>query len=104
MTHYFKTKGTITLNNNQVGIMLDYKDQIVDELECQCDSHQPCFPHSREVCESCYVSIDAFEDELKRQECDERDRGDWYHDERDGYLDDGQMYYNHHEANDSWQN
>ena len=97
-----KLKGTITLNNDQVCIMLDHKDQIVDKLSCQCDDHQPCFPHSREVCESCFGGVEAFEDELKRQEQDERDRGDWRHDERDGYLDDGQMYYNHHEANDSW--
>jgi hypothetical protein len=97
-----KLKGTITLNNDQVCIMLDHKDQIVDKLSCQCDDHQPCFPHSREVCESCFGGVEAFEDELKRQEQDERDRGDCHHDERDGYLDDGQMYYNHHEANDSW--
>jgi hypothetical protein len=97
-----KLKGTITLNNDQVCIMLDHKDQIVDKLSCQCDDHQPCFPHSREVCESCFGGVEAFEDELKRQEQDERDRGDYHHDERDGYLDDGQMYYNHHEANDSW--
>ena len=97
-----KLKGTITLNNDQVCIMLDHKDQIVDKLSCQCDDHQPCFPHSREVCESCFGGVEAFEDELKRQEQDERDRGDWHHDERDGYLDDGQMYYNYHEANDSW--
>ena len=45
---YLKIKGTITLNNDQVCTMLDFKDQVVDKMECQCDSHQPCFPHSRE--------------------------------------------------------
>ena len=99
-----KLKGTITLNNDEVCIMLDHKNEIIDKTTCQCDSHQPCFPHSREVCQGCYDNLDEFREELQRQAQDERDRGDWYHDERDGYLDDGQMYYNHHEANDSWQN
>ena len=102
---YFSHKFTITLNNDEVCIMMDHKDQIVDKFSCECDtvkSHLGCFPHSREVCQGCYDNLDEFREELQRQEQDERDRGDWHHDERDGYLDDGQMYYNHHEANDSW--
>ena len=42
-----KLKGTITLNNDEVCIMLDHKDEIVDKINCQCDDHQPCFPHSK---------------------------------------------------------
>ena len=60
----YNLKGTITLNNDQVGIMLNYKDQIVDKMDCQCDSYQPCFPHSREVCQGCYNNLVEFEDEL----------------------------------------
>ena len=81
-----KLKGTITLNNDEVCIMLDHKDEIVDKINCQCDDHQPCFPHSREVCQGCYDNLDEFREELQRQAQDERDRGDWYHDEQDGYA------------------
>jgi hypothetical protein len=41
--------------------------------------------------------LDEIKDEIK----DAAEAAERY-DQREGYLDDGQMFYNHHEANDSW--
>jgi hypothetical protein len=93
----------VKLEDKELCILVDFKSRVAEyryEEECECDTS--CFPHTRDVCTSCSLAVNEVLEEIQRQEQDERDRGDWHHDDRDGYLDDGQTFYNHHEANDSW--
>jgi hypothetical protein len=46
------------------------------------------------------MAIDEVSDELRQEVLDDIEM----HDEREGMLDDGQMFYNHHEAKDGWFN
>tara|TARA_B100000575_G_C23004002_1_gene578481 strand:- start:637 stop:792 length:156 start_codon:yes stop_codon:yes gene_type:complete len=48
------------------------------------------------------AEISAKQDQLRIEEIEQHERNMERHDHREGYLDDGQMFYNHHEANDSW--
>ena len=92
------------LNNDELPIMLDYSHEWKAEKDVDCECDNTCFPNSRFVCDSCVAEISAKQDQLHVEEMEQHERNMERHDHREGYLDDGQIFYNHHEANDSWYN
>ena len=92
----------ITLSDQQLPVMFDYSHEWKHEanMDCECDS--TCYPKSRLVCEACDAEVTALQDQFRIEEMEQHERNMERHDHREGYLDDGQMFYNHHEANDSW--
>ena len=89
------------LNDEELHILVDFKDRVAEyKDECECDSS--CFPNSRTVCSDCSLAVNEVIEEINHEIKDAAEQDHWINDERDGYLDDGQTFYNHHEANDSW--
>ena len=90
------------LNDAEVHIILDFNNQVSEYQDvCECD--ESCYPKSRLVCQDCSLAIDAVAEDLRVEIMDIAESAE-RHDHREGYLDDGEMFYNHHEANDSWYN
>lgn len=95
MTKFYK------LDDRELCIMMDFKNRVSEyRYDDECECNESCFPHSRDVCTHCSMAIDEVSDELRQEVLDDIEM----HDEREGMLDDGQMFYNHHEAKDGWFN
>jgi hypothetical protein len=88
------------LKNEDLPIMLDYSHEWKNDKDVDCECDDTCYPNSRLCCDICHEMIWDKQSQINAEMMDQAER----HDEREGYLDDGQMFYNHHEANDSWQN
>ena len=88
------------LDDKELHILVDFKNRVAEYTdECECDSS--CFPNSRTVCSDCSLAVNEVLHEINDEIRDAAETAEQY-DQREGYLDDGQMFYNHHEANDSW--
>jgi hypothetical protein len=90
------------LNDDELPVMFDYSHEWKAEegVDCECDD--TCFPKSRLACDICQELVRDKQHQLHIEEMEQHERNMERHDHREGYLDDGQMFYNHHEANDSW--
>tara|TARA_R110002012_G_C11644269_1_gene610911 strand:- start:2331 stop:2615 length:285 start_codon:yes stop_codon:yes gene_type:complete len=87
------------LKNEDLPIMLDYSHEWKKEKDADCECDAACYPNSRLACDLCHEMVWETHSQLNKERMEQEER----HDERDGHLDDGQMFYNHHEFNDSWQ-
>ena len=97
-----------TMTEKDKQIIKDFPDYIEEHKydDCECDHtcwHKDTNPKSNLVCDTCFYAIEYTEDELHREMMEMADPYNEHGHPSSDMLDDGQTFYNHHEANDSWQ-